>query len=59
MHEPDMAYLQNNRHIAQRLLVFLEDRRLLRERMTDEDQVHCRKSADALRNVIGNEMLNV
>jgi hypothetical protein len=59
MHQPDMTYLQNNRHIAERLLVFLEDRRLLRDRMSDEDQVYCRKSADALRKVLENEMLNV
>lgn len=59
MPEPDVGYLQNNRHIAERLLIFLEDRRLLRDRMGDEDQVFCRKSAAALRKVIENEMLNV
>ena len=59
MQNSDMTYLQNNRHIAERLLIFLEDRRLLRDRMSDEDQAYCRKSADALRKVLENEMLNV
>lgn len=59
MDSVDFAYLQNNRHIAERLLVFLEDRRLLRERDILEDYVYCRKSADALRQVLGNEMLLV
>ncbi len=57
--QPDMTYLQNNRHIAERLLIFLEGRRLLLDRITGEDQVYCRKSADALRKVLENEMLNV
>ncbi len=55
----DLAYLHDNRHIAERLLIFLEGRRLLRDRISDEEQVYCRKSANELRKILENEMLNV
>lgn len=55
----DQAYLHDNRHIAERLMIFIEGRRLLRDRMTDEDQVYCRKSAQELRRILENEMLTV
>ena len=55
----DMDYFQMNLLIAQRLLIYLEDRRLLLGRFNAEDQEYCRRSADDLRGVLGGEMLAV
>ncbi len=53
------TYLADNRHIAQRLMILLQRRRLLRDRIMDEDYEECRKSAHDLRKVFENEMLTV
>lgn len=55
----DMDYFQKNVRAAERLLIFLEDKRLLRERFSREDEEYCRRSADALRGVLEAEMLTV
>jgi hypothetical protein len=55
----DMDYYQRNVLTAERLLIFLEDKRLLRDRFDLEDEEHCRRSADALRGVLEGEMLTV
>lgn len=59
MDDSDAQYLQDNRHIAERLMILLQRRRLLRDRVMDEDYEECRKSAHDLRKVFENEMLTV
>jgi hypothetical protein len=56
---PDANYLAKNRRIAERLLILLEDRRLLRERVRPEGRRECMMSAQTLRKVLENEMLTV
>lgn len=55
--DEEAKYVQENRHIARRLTILLQRRRLLRERFTQEDYEECRKSAHELRKVFENEML--
>ena len=55
----DQAYLTQNRHRAQRLLILMQRRRLLRERFHEEDEEYCRRSAADLRQVLEAEMLAV
>ncbi len=59
MDYPDATYLQDNRHIADRLMIRLVKPRLLRDRFSDEDYEECRKSADRLRKVFESEMLAI
>lgn len=59
MTQPDPVYIANNRRIAERLLILLQRRGLLQDRISDEDQEHCRRSADDLRRVFEAEMLLV
>jgi hypothetical protein len=59
MDDAEAKYLQDNRHIAERVLIFLQRRRLLRDRMMDEDYEECRKSAHELSKVFEGEMLTV
>jgi len=59
MDDEEAKYLQENRHIAERLIKLLQRRRLLRDRVTDEDYEECRESAHELRKVFENEMLAV
>lgn len=55
--DEEANYLQTNRHIALRLTKLLQRRRLLRDRIGQEDYEECRKSAHQLRKVFENEML--
>lgn len=57
--DDEATYLADNRHIAERLMILLQRRRLLRDRIMDEDYEECRKSAHDLRKVFENEMLTV
>lgn len=59
MQDDDARYLQDNHHIAERLVKLLQRRRLLRDRVMDEDYEECRESAHDLRKVFENEMLAV
>jgi len=59
MDDEEAKYLQENRHIAERLVKLLQRRRLLRDRVMNEDYEECRKSAHDLRKVFENEMLAV
>lgn len=59
MDDVEMQYIQQNLHLAERLLVFLQDRRLLRTRAHDEDFESCRESAQELRKVLEAELLAV
>jgi hypothetical protein len=43
------AYIQSSRSIAQRVLVFLEGRRVLHGSRSADDEDHCRRSADEIR----------
>jgi hypothetical protein len=57
MDDLDQTYVTENRRYARRLLILLQTRRLLRDRFSDEDQEHCRRSADDLRMALQAEML--
>jgi hypothetical protein len=59
MQDDEALYLQENHHIAERLIKLLQRRRLLRDRAIYEDHEECRESAHDLRKVFENEMLAV
>jgi hypothetical protein len=59
MQDDEARYLQDNHHIAERLIKLLQRRRLLRDRLMDEDYEECRESAHDLRKVFENEMLAI
>jgi hypothetical protein len=59
MQDDEARYLQDNHHIAERLIKLLQRRRLLRDRVMDEDYEECRESAHDLRKVFENEMLAI
>jgi galactokinase len=56
--EVTRAYIEQNRQAAENLMIFLQSRRLLRDRY-QEDFEECRKSAHTLRRVLENVMLTV
>ncbi|MGR0220873.1 hypothetical protein [Agromyces sp. ZXT2-6] len=55
--DEEANYIQANRHIAIRLTKLLQRRRLLRDRLNQEDYEECRRSAHELRKIFENEML--
>ncbi|MFI6832803.1 hypothetical protein ACIBG5_37210 [Kribbella sp. NPDC050241] len=55
----DPTYIADNRRFAERMLILLQSRRLLRDRFSDEDQEYCRRSADDLRKALQAEMLAI
>lgn len=57
--EPTPLYLAENRQAAEHLLIFLQSRRILRDRVDYEQYEECRKSAHALRGVLEMQMLTV
>ncbi|WP_137123472.1 hypothetical protein [Segeticoccus rhizosphaerae] len=59
MDDDESRYIQDYRHIAERLVKLLQRRRLLRDRLLAEDYEECRESAHDLRKVFENEMLAV
>ncbi|MFD7023434.1 hypothetical protein [Promicromonospora sukumoe] len=59
MNDAEAQYIQQNLHVAERLLIILQDRRLLRSRVHEEDFEECRKSAHELRKVLEAELLSM
>ena len=55
----DWQYVASNRDLARRVIVFLEDRRVLVEDHHREDFVHTRESANQIRNFLTLEIMNV
>lgn len=52
-----LQYIADNRRQAERLLILLASRRILRERHSDEDFEHCRESAQRLRTALEGQMM--
>lgn len=59
MQDDEARYLQDNHHIAERLIKLLQRRRLLRDRLMDKDYEECRESAHDLRKIFENETLAI
>ena len=59
MDDTEARYIQQNLHVAERILIFLQDRRILRSRVHEEDFEECRISAMDLRRVLEAELLTV
>ena len=55
----DPTYVADNRRHAERLLILLASRRLLRDHHSDEDVGHCRESSQELRKALESQMLTL
>lgn len=55
----NVQYVENNRQIAKRVLIFLEDRRVLTERIHIENFEECRRSAHDIRGLLQNELIAI